>query len=76
MSVGSELRCRSGGAEFVVLVFLGSSCYVSSGIALIESHSPVSRSSSSSNYILFSLPSVSRSSPPRSFPPVLARLCY
>ena len=23
MSVGSELRCRSGGAEFVILVFLG-----------------------------------------------------
>ena len=38
--------------------FLLSSCFVSSGYALIGSSSPVSRSSSSSNYILFSPPSV------------------
>ena len=44
----SELRCRSGGAEFVVL---GVSVF---GSALIGSPSPVSRRSPSSNYVLFS----------------------
>lgn len=44
------MRCRSGGAEFVVLGFLVSSRFVSSEIALIGSSSLVSRSTSSSNH--------------------------
>ena len=53
MSMGSELRCRSGGAKFVCLgVFVSQP-----GCALIGSSSFVSRLSSSSNYIWFS-PSV------------------
>ena len=42
------MRCRSGGAELVVFGFLG---HLFFGIAFIGSHSSVSRSSSSSNYI-------------------------
>ena len=42
----SEVRCGSGGAEFGCLVV----SFVSSGSALIGSHSPVSRSSFSGNY--------------------------
>ena len=45
----SELRCRSGSAEFVVL---GVSVY-QLGSALIRSPSPVSRSSFSRNYTSF-----------------------
>lgn len=52
--VWSELRCRSCGAEFVILGLSLLSCCVSCGIALIGSHSPVSRSLSSRNYFLFS----------------------
>ena len=51
--MGSELRCQSGGAEFVCLGVFVSQL----GCILIGSSSPVSRSSSSSNYIWF-LPSV------------------
>ena len=43
MSMGSELRCRSGGAEFVCLGVFVSQL----GCVLIGSSSPVSRSSSS-----------------------------
>ena len=46
----SEMRYQSGGAAWFIL----SSCLLSSGIALIGIHSSVSRSSSSSNYILLS----------------------
>ena len=67
--MGSELRCRSGGAEFV-----GLGVFVSQlGCALIGSSSPVSRRSSSRNYTSFS---------PFCFVwlrfslLVLARLCY
>ena len=72
MATRSELRCRSGGA-------ISSGCFVLFGLrwsvrlsalrsALIGSSSPVSRGSSSSNYILFCLARFSLL--------VLARLCY
>ena len=58
--LGAEMSirwCRIVGLGCVV-----SACFVSSGIALIGSHSPVSRSLSSSNYtpfpLLFCLPSL------------------
>ena len=58
----SELRCQEGCHNMSRGVcwfgFFFSSCFVSSGSALIGSSSPVFRSSSSSNYILFSPPSV------------------
>ncbi len=47
----SEVRCGSVGAEFGCLVVL----FVSSGSALIRSHSLVSRSSISGNYTSLSL---------------------
>ena len=43
------MRCQLGGAKFV-----GLGSFASSGSELIGSSSPVSRSSSSSNYIQFS----------------------
>ena len=59
--------------SLLVLVLRVSVCQL--GSALIGSHSPVSSSSSSSNYILFFLPSVSRFPLPRLSLLVLARLC-
>lgn len=70
------MRYPLGGAEFFGL---GRPChllFVSSGIELIGSRSPLTRSSLLGKLHTVVPLSISRSSPPRSFPSALARLGF